>query len=92
MKKLAILILAIVSLFCSVSAHAGTVAELNGEVVMVRPCSDGVSEVFVTTDDGELYSYYADGDVYTGRVYILLIDGEIADVINYAELSSPFAF
>ena len=87
MKKIltTILILALVLLIGGATAE---MYEVDGETITVDL---DIGEVVVIGEDGQIYAYFATGEVYMGRVHILLCDGEIVDVISYTELVAPFA-
>lgn len=86
MKKIltALIILTLVLLIGGATAE---IYEVDGETLTVDL---DTGEVVVIGEDGQIYAYFATGEIYTGRVHLLLFDGEIIDVINYSALSAPF--
>ena len=86
MKKIitAIIILTLVLLIGGATAE---LYEVNGDILTVNI---DTGEVVVIAEDGQIYAYYATGEVYCGRVHLLLCDGKIIDVISYAEVVKPF--
>ena len=86
MKKI-ITVIIVLALILLIGGATAELYEVNGDILTVNL---DTGEVVVITEDGQIYAYYATGEVYCGRVHLLLCDGEILDVISYEELSSPF--
>ena len=87
MKKVLTTII-ILTLVLLIGGATAELYEVDGETLTVDL---DTGEVAVIAEDGQIYAYYAIGEVYMGRVCLLLCDGEIVDVISYAEVGAPFA-
>ena len=87
MKKVLTTII-ILTLVLLIGVATAELYEVDGETLTVDL---DTGEVVVIGEDGQIYAYFATGEVYNGRVHLLLCDGEIMDVISFVELVAPFA-